>query len=47
MLTNDLPLKFDSCRRVKQQLPANVQGLPKWGNRIPARITEVKFINKS
>jgi len=24
MLTNDLPLKFDSCRRVKQQLPANV-----------------------
>jgi len=23
MLTNDLPLKFDSCRRVKQQLPAN------------------------
>jgi len=28
MLTNDLPLKFDFCRRVKQQLPANVRGLP-------------------
>jgi len=25
MLTNDLPLKFDFCRRVKQQLPANVR----------------------
>ena len=27
MLTNDLPLKFDSCRRLKQQLPANVGAL--------------------
>ena len=34
MLTNDLPLKFDSCRRVKQQLPANAPSIYAVGGRI-------------
>ena len=37
MLTNDLPLKFDFCRRVKQQLPANGPALAKYvGISIPS-----------